>query len=256
MLLEDKICLVTGVAAGMGRAIALRYAEEGAHVLGADVDDERGRATMEEAGGKSHYVHCDVGDLAAIEAFVNTAVERHGRIDAVVNNAGVTKSLGFFDVTEADWDRINQVNNKGLFFCMQAVARVMREQRSGKIVNIASIAGKGFRGTSNIAYAGTKGSVIAMTRIAASQLARYDINVNAICPGATRTDLYQQVMGEIIERQGISPEDARKRLDVSIPLRRSNEPEDIANLAAWLASDQARNVTGQSWNVDGGLVWD
>ena len=139
---------------------------------------------------------------------------------------------------------------------MQAVARVMREQRSGKIVNIASIAGKGFRGTSNIAYAGTKGSVIAMTRIAASQLARYDINVNAICPGATRTDLYQQVMGELIERQGISEEDARKRLDVSIPLRRSNEPEDIANLAVWLASDQARNVTGQSWNVDGGLVWD
>lgn len=256
MLLEDKICLVTGVAAGMGRAIALRYAEEGAVVLGADVDDERGRATMEEAGGGSSYVRCDVGDLAAIEAYVNTAVERHGRIDAVVNNAGVTKSLGFFDVTEADWDRINRVNNKGLFFCMQAVARVMREQRSGKIVNIASIAGKGFRGTSNIAYAGTKGSVIAMTRIAASQLARYDINVNAICPGATRTDLYQQVMGELIERQGISAEDARKRLDVSIPLRRSNEPADIANLAAWLASDQARNVTGQSWNVDGGLVWD
>jgi NAD(P)-dependent dehydrogenase (short-subunit alcohol dehydrogenase family) len=256
MLLEDKICLVTGVAAGMGRAIALRYAEEGAVVLGADVDDERGRATMDEAGGGGSYVRCDVGDLAAIEAYVNTAVERHGRIDAVVNNAGVTKSLGFFDVTEADWDRINRVNNKGLFFCMQAVARVMREQRSGKIVNIASIAGKGFRGTSNIAYAGTKGSVIAMTRIAASQLARYDINVNAICPGATRTDLYQQVMGELIERQGISAEDARKRLDVSIPLRRSNEPADIANLAAWLASDQARNVTGQSWNVDGGLVWD
>ena len=159
-------------------------------------------------------------------------------------------------MTEADWDRINRVNNKGLFFCMQAVARVMREQRSGKIVNIASIAGKGYRGTSNIAYAGTKGSVIAMTRIAASQLARYDINVNAICPGATRTDLFQQIMGELMERQGISEEDARKRLDVSIPLRRSNEPEDIANLAVWLASDQARNVTGQSWNVDGGLVWD
>jgi NAD(P)-dependent dehydrogenase (short-subunit alcohol dehydrogenase family) len=256
MLLEEKICLVTGVAAGMGRAIALRYAEEGATVVGADVDDERGRATMDQAGGKSHYVRCDVGDLAAIEAFVNTATEDHGRIDALVNNAGITKSLGFFDVTETDWDRINRVNNKGLFFCMQAVARVMREQRSGKIVNIASIAGKGYRGTSNIAYAGTKGSVIAMTRIAASQLARYDINVNAICPGATRTDLFQQIMGELMERQGISEDDARKRLDVSIPLRRSNEPEDIANLAVWLASDQARNVTGQSWNVDGGLVWD
>jgi NAD(P)-dependent dehydrogenase (short-subunit alcohol dehydrogenase family) len=256
MLLEDRVCLVTGVGAGMGRAIALRCTEEGALVLGADVDDDRGRATMEEAGDAGAYVPCDVGDIAAIEGFVNTAMDRHGRIDALVNNAGITKSLGFFDVTEADWDRINRVNNKGLFFCMQAVARVMREQRGGKIVNIASIAGKGYRGTSNIAYAGTKGSVIAMTRIAASQLARYDINVNAICPGATRTDLYQQVMSELIERQGISAEDARKRLDVSIPLRRSNEPEDIANLAVWLASDQARNVTGQSWNVDGGLVWD
>jgi NAD(P)-dependent dehydrogenase (short-subunit alcohol dehydrogenase family) len=256
MLLEDRICLVTGVAAGMGRAIALRCAEEGAQVVGADVDDEGGNATMKEAGDRGAYVSCDVGDLAAIEGFVNAAVERHGRIDALVNNAGITKSLGFFDVTETDWDRINRVNNKGLFFCMQAAARVMREQRSGRIVNIASIAGKGYRGTSNIAYAGTKGSVIAMTRIAASQLARYDINVNAICPGATRTDLYQQVMGEMIERQGISAEDARKRLDVSIPLRRSNDPEDIANLAVWLASDQARNVTGQSWNVDGGLVWD
>jgi NAD(P)-dependent dehydrogenase (short-subunit alcohol dehydrogenase family) len=95
-----------------------------------------------------------------------------------------------------------------------------------------------------------------MTRIAAAQLARYDINVNAICPGATRTDLYRQVMDELVDRQGISPEDAVKRLDSSIPLRRANDPVDVAHLAVWLASDQARNVTGQSWNVDGGLVWD
>src|SRR3954470_12873773 len=238
----------------MGRAIALRSAAEGAAVVGVDIDAERGAATMADAGGD--FVKGDVGDLGDVEAVVASVMERHGRVDVLVNNAGVTKSLGFFDVTEADWDRIYRVNTKGLFFCMQAVARTMRDRGRGRIVNIASIAGKGFRGTSNIAYAGTKGSVIAMTRIAASQLARFDINVNAICPGAARTDLYQQVMGELIERQGISEEDARKRLDVSIPLRRSNDPEDIANLAVWLASDEARNVTGQSWNVDGGLVWD
>jgi NAD(P)-dependent dehydrogenase (short-subunit alcohol dehydrogenase family) len=254
MLLKDQTPIVTGVGAGMGRAFALRCAAEGARVIGADVDEDRGRDTMEKAGGT--FVRCDVGDLAAIEALVNTAVEEFGRIDFLVNNAGVTKSLGFFDVTEADWDRIYRVNAKGLFFCMQSVARQMREQRSGRIVNIASIADKGYKGTSNVAYAGTKGAVIAMTRIAASQLARFDINVNAVCPGATRTDLYAQVMGEMIERQGISAEDAQARLDRSIPLRRSNDPDDVANLVVWLGSDQARNVTGQSWNVDGGLVWD
>jgi len=254
MLLEGRVAVVTGVGAGMGRAIAERYAGEGAVVVGAEVDGERGRAVMEEVGGEA--VTCDVGDLEAVGALMDGVVERHGRIDVVVNNAGVTRSLGFFDVAEADWDRIYRVNAKGLFFCMQAAARHMRDRRSGRIVNIASIAGKGYRGTSNVAYAGTKGAVIAMTRIAAAQLARYDINVNAICPGATRTDLYRQVMDELVERQGISPEDAVKRLDSSIPLRRSNDPVDVAHLAVWLASDQARNVTGQSWNVDGGLVWD
>ena len=256
VLLRDKICLVTGIAAGVGRAIARRCAAEGAVVLGADVDDERGQAVMDDAGGKSQYVHCDVGDLAAIQAFVDTAMERHGRIDVLVNNAALSGSLGFFDVTESDWDRFNRVNNKGTFFLMQSVARIMREQRGGKIVNIASISGKGYRGTSNIAYAGTKGSVIAMTRIAASQLAEFDINVNAICPGSTRTDLYEKYIGEVTAREGISADVARGRLDASIPLRRSNEPDDIANLVVWLASDQARNVTGQSWNVDGGLIWD
>src|SRR5215210_1169932 len=228
MLLEGRVAVVTGVGAGMGRAIAQRYAGEGAVVVGAEVDGERGRAVMEEVGGEA--VTCDVGDLEAVGALMDGVVERHGRIDVVVNNAGVTRSLGFFDVTEADWDRIYRVNAKGLFFCMQAAARHMRDRRSGRIVNIASIAGKGYRGTSNVAYAGTKGAVIAMTRIAAAQLARYDVNVNAICPGATRTDLYRQVLDELVERQGISPEDAVKRLDRSIPLRRSNDPVDVAHL--------------------------
>jgi NAD(P)-dependent dehydrogenase (short-subunit alcohol dehydrogenase family) len=121
-----------------------------------------------------------------------------------MNNAGVTRKLDFFEVTEADWDWIHSVNAKGVFFCMQAVAREMVKNKYGKIINIASIAGKGFRGTSNISYAGSKGAVIAMTRIGASQLARYNINVNSICPGATRTELYNQIMGEIVKRENIT----------------------------------------------------
>ncbi len=252
--LDGKITLVTGVGAGIGAAIVRRYAQEGATVIGTDIDQSAGAATMSTAGGQ--FQLCDVGDTDAARALVASLVEDHGRLDVVVNNAGITKSLGFFDVTEADWDRIYRVNARGLFFCMQAAARVMSEQRSGRIINLASIAGKGYRGTSNVAYAGSKGAVIAMTRIAAAQLARYDVTVNAICPGATRTDLYRQVMGEMIERQGISEEAAAARLDKSIPLRRANDPEDIAGMAAFLASDDARNITGQSYNVDGGLVWD
>ncbi len=254
MSLEGKVTIITGIGHGMGAAMAARFAQEGALVVGCDVDEAAGRAVMAAAGGT--YIPCDVGDVSASAALVAATVEAHGRVDVLVNNAGVTKSLGFFDVTEADWDRIFAINARGLFFLMQAAARQMSDQRSGRIINIASIAGKGYRGTSNIAYAGSKGSVIAMTRIAAAQLARYDITVNAICPGATRTDLYNQVMSEMVERQGISEEAALQRLDKSIPLRRSNEPEDIAELAVWLASDGARNVTGQSWNVDGGLMWD
>ena len=198
----------------------------------------------------------DLAQVSEIEELVNKTVAEFGQIDILVNNAGVTKSLGFFDVTESDWDWMYSVNARGVFFCMQRAAREMAKRKSGKIINIASIAGKGFRGTSNIAYAGTKGAVIAMTRIGASQLARFNINVNAICPGVTRTHMFEYSMAEMTQKRGLSEEEAIKRLDSTIPLGRSNNPEDIANMAAFLASSEADNITGQSFNVDGGLVWD
>ena len=259
MLLKDKIAIVTGAGTGMGKAIALRYAREGAHVVAAEIDAASGQQTAAEVSANDRrglFVRTDMGKVADINALVAKAVETFGQIDILVNNAGVTKSLGFFDVTEADWDWIHSVNAKGVFFCMQAVAREMMKRNQGKIINTASIAGKGFRGTSNISYAGSKGAVIAMTRIGASQLAKYNINVNAICPGATRTSMYERIMKQITEREGITEEQAVARMDVSIPLRRSNTPDDIANMAAFLASDEARNITGQSFNVDGGLMWD
>ncbi len=259
MKLKDKIAIVTGAGAGMGKAIALRFAREGAHVVVAEIDPQTGNQTASEVSAHDRrglFVPTDMAKVSDIQAMVDRAVETFGQIDILVNNAGVTKSLGFFDVTPEDWDWMYAVNAKGVFFCMQAVAREMVKRGEGKIVNIASIAGKGFRGTSNIAYAGTKGAVIAMTRIGASQLAKYNINVNAICPGATRTNLYERVMKQITEREGITEAEAMARMDASIPLRRSNSPDDIANMAAFLASDEARNITGQSFNVDGGLMWD
>jgi NAD(P)-dependent dehydrogenase (short-subunit alcohol dehydrogenase family) len=259
MLLKDKIAIVTGAGVGMGKAIALRFAREGAHVVLAEIDAASGNQTAAEVNAHDRrglFVQTDMGKVADINAMVAKTVETFGQIDILMNNAGVTKSLGFFDVTEEDWDWIHSVNAKGVFFCMQAVAREMIKRNQGKIINTASIAGKGFRGTSNISYAGSKGAVIAMTRIGASQLARYNINVNAICPGATRTSMYDRIMKQLTEREGISEADAVARMDASIPLRRSNTGDDIANMAAFLASAEADNITGQSFNVDGGLMWD
>jgi NAD(P)-dependent dehydrogenase (short-subunit alcohol dehydrogenase family) len=259
MLLKDKIAIVTGAGTGMGKAIALRYAREGAHVVLAEIDAASGQQTAAEVSAHDRrglFVKTDMSKLDDINAMVAKTMETFGQIDILMNNAGVTKRLDFFEVTEADWDWIHSVNAKGLFFCMQAVAREMAKRNYGKIINTASIAGKGFRGTSNIAYAGSKGAVIAMTRIGASQLAKYNINVNAICPGATRTSMYDRIMKQILEREGITEEQAAARMDATIPLRRSNTPDDIANMAAFLASEEARNITGQSFNVDGGLMWD
>lgn len=259
MLLKDKIALVTGIGTGMGKAIALRYAREGAHVVGAEIDEASGQQTAAEVSAhdrRGMFIKTDMGKVDDIKALVAKAMETFGQIDILVNNAGVTRSLGFFDVTEKDWDWIHSVNAKGVFFCMQEVAREMVKRNEGRIVNIASIAGKGFRGTSNISYAGSKGAVIAMTRIGASQLAKHNINCNAICPGVTRTSLYERVMQQRTERDGITEAEAAARMDASIPLKRSNSPDDIANMAAFLASDEAMNITGQSFNVDGGLVWD
>ena len=258
MELQDQSAVVTGAGRGIGRAIALQLAEAGAAVAAADIDAEQAEDTsarISEFGRESVAIQADVGSLAAIDRMIREAKDAFGRIDIIVNNAGVTRYLDVMEVEEADWDRIHRVNAKGVFFCMQRAAREMIAQGDGgRIINIASIAGKGYTGTSNAAYAASKGAVLAMTMIAAHQLARHSINVNAICPGVTVTDLSITNMRQRAESAGLSIAELEQARDTRIPIGRANDPDDIAAMARFLASPGARNITGQAYNVDGGLV--
>jgi NAD(P)-dependent dehydrogenase (short-subunit alcohol dehydrogenase family) len=255
--LADKIAIVTGAGRGMGRAIALRFAQEGAHVVVADINAETVHdtaAAVEALGRQSVPLRVDIGAATDIDTLIQRALDTFGRIDILVNNAGVTRAIDLFDVTPDDWDWMHRVNARGVFFCLQAVARQMVQQRSGSIINIASIAGKGYRYTSNIAYAASKGAVVVMTQVAALQLAEYNINVNAICPGVTQTDMMLGIQRDRSTQRGISMEELERRSVAAIPLQRANTPDDIAAMAVFLASDESRNITGQALNVDGGLV--
>ena len=257
--LTDRVAIVTGAGHGIGHATALALASAGADVAVVDIDKtaaEKTAAAVSAVGRRSLAVATDVGDLASIDQMVSRVVETFGRVDALVNNAGVTRRAYIMDLTEADWDRIMRVNGKGVFFCLQRVAREMIPRRSGVIVNIASIAGKGYVGASNAIYAGSKGAVIGMTRMAALQLARHNINVNAICPGTTVTALSNDNLKNRAREEGVSVEEMERRRNAAIPLGRPNDPEDIAALAVFLASPGARNITGQSFNVDGGIIFD
>ena len=258
MELQDKIALVTGAAQGIGRATALHLAEAGARVAVADINAagaEDTSAVIAESGRESLAIHADVGNVAEIDRMIAETRDAFGRIDIIVNNAGVTRYLYVMDIEEADWDRIHRVNARGVFFCMQRAAREMIDQgNGGRIINIASIAGKGYSGTSNAAYAASKGAVISMTMIAADQLGRHDINVNAICPGVTETELSINNMQARAEASGVSVSELREARATRIPIGRANAPDDIAAMARFLAGPGARNITGQSYNVDGGLV--
>ena len=258
MSLDGKVALVTGAGRGMGRATALALANEGADVAVADILADAVEETATDAraaGRRSVPIAADIGAGEDIDRVLADTVAALGRVDILVNNAGVTRFLDIMDITEADWDRIHRVNARGAFFVMQRAARQMIEQGAGgRIVNIASIAGKGYAGTSNAAYAASKGAVISMTLIAAHQLARYDINVNAICPGSTITAMSTATMEQRAAERGISVAELQAQRAANIPIGRANEPEDIAAMAAFLAGPGARNITGQTINVDGGLV--
>jgi NAD(P)-dependent dehydrogenase (short-subunit alcohol dehydrogenase family) len=257
MELSDQVAIVTGAGQGIGKAAALALAAAGANVVAADINEasvKETAAAIAATGRRALAIKADMGSVNDIDRMVSEAVAAWGRIDILVNNAGVTRRAYIMDLTEEDWDRIFRVNAKGVFFCLQRVAREMIPRRSGRIINTASIAGKGFAGTSNAIYAASKGAVISLTKTAAQQLARHNINVNAVCPGIVRTAMYTEMVRVMAETDGLSIEEVERRAVRSVPLQRANEPEDIAATIVFLASPGARNVTGQAFNIDGGLV--
>jgi len=260
--LDGKIALVTGAARGIGRAISLRYAREGADVAVADLNEAGARETageIEALGRKALALGVDVTQHAQITSMVSGAVERFGRIDILANNAGVVRVERLLDVTEAHWDFVLGVNAKAVFFVLQAVARQMQDQPpddrglKGRIVNTASIAGKPGGRPMFAPYAASKSAVISITQSAAAALAP-DITVNCVCPGAVDTAMWEQIDAEWGELEGHARGEVWQRRIAPIPLGRPETPDDVAGVFAFLAGPDASYMTGQLVTVDGGLV--
>ena len=255
MKLEGKVAIVTGGAQGMGQAISLRYAQEGASVVIADRNREGAEAVAQEisaADGKAVSVGVDVRDPAQVQRMVDTAVEHFGGLDILVNNAGVGKIIPFLDTTEADWNFMFDINCKGLLWCSQAAARQMIAQgRGGKIVNLASQAGR--RGEALVlAYCASKACVISMNQSMALALAPHKINVNAIAPGIVDTPFWDEVDRQFAALLNMEIGEPKRTFIQSIPLGRIEQPEDITGAAVFLASADSDYITQQTLNVDGG----
>ena len=239
MELDGKIALVTGAGRGIGKAASLKYAENGADLIIADINEdliEQTALEVKNIGRNCITVKVDVGDLESIDNMISTAKDQMGGVDILFNNAGITKHIGYFDITGPDWDRINTVNAKGAFFCMQKTAKLMVDQgRGGRIVNTASIAGKGYRRSSNAAYAASKGSVIAMTYICAGYLAEYDINVNAVCPGIVKTDMLAGILSGRSGDVSVNMDELESNMTSEVPLGRANEADVIFGIGCSFA---------------------
>ncbi len=249
MRLKEKVALVTGGAAGIGKATAQRFAEEGAKVVICDVAVEKGEATAKEIG--ADFYHVNIADRQAAQDWIDAVVEKYGRIDILVNNAGVLRDGQLVkwkngelngQMAETDFDLVISVNLKGVFNCTQAVAPVMIQQGSGVILNATSIVGlDGNFGQTN--YVATKAGVIGMTKVWSRELGRYGVRVNAVAPGFTLTEMVRQMPEKILDS-----------MKSHTPLRRLGEPRDIANAYLFLASDEASFITGEVLRVDGGIV--
>ena len=246
--LPDRVAIVTGGGQGIGRALALGLAGEGAHVAVADIQADKSLETAAEVqrlGRRSLGLHVDVSDLDDISRLVDRTLEEFGRIDILVNNAGIALPTPFLETAEADWDRIMDINLKAAFFCSQSVARVMVRQGGGKIVNLASTSSF-VAGRQEVPYAVSKAGVWMLTAAASAELAPYNINVNAIAPGLIKTPL--------TERHFPSTEALEARVKAKAPMGRAGTPRDLVGAVVFLCSDEASNVNGHTLVVDGGWL--
>ena len=245
MKLSGKVALVTGAAQGIGKAIALALAKEGANIVVCDVNVEEAQRTAGEIkslGRDTLAVRANVAVFAEVEELVNKVIDKFGKIDILVNNAGITRDGLLLRMKEEDWDLVLDINLKGTFNCTKACCRPMLKQKSGKIINVASIIGIiGNAGQAN--YSASKAGIIGLTKSTAKEFAAKGINVNAVAPGFIKTKMTE-----------ILPEEVKQNLLKAIPLDKLGEPEDVAKAVVFLASDESSYITGQVINVDGGMV--
>jgi 3-oxoacyl-[acyl-carrier protein] reductase len=242
--LLNRIAIITGSGRGLGACTALKLAREGAHIVVNDLNKEGAEATaaeIEKLGRQTLVNTMDVSDYANANQLVAQVKAHFGRVDILVNNAGITRDSMLHKLTEEKWDEVIRVNLKGPFNMGQACAKVMMEQKYGKILNLSSVAWKGNVGQTN--YSASKAGVVGMTSTWAIELAKYNINVNAIAPGFIDSVLTQQIPAEV-----------KEKFIQRIPLKRIGQPEDIAHLIAFLVSDYSAYITGQCIHIDGGLT--
>lgn len=249
---EQKVAIVTGAGGGIGRAIALQLASEGASILAVDLSLESMKETVsavEALGGPIHPHAADVSDLVQADGYVQAAVDVFGGVDVLINNAGIHGTVAsLVDYPEDVFDSVLSVNVKGVWLGLRSAAPVMRERGGGSIVNTASIAGLGAT-AGLIAYGASKHAVVGMTKTAARELAASNIRVNAVCPAPIETDMMRSIESDAIPGD---PNAFKERVSGNIPLARYGEPEEVASLMAFLASADASYITGGIYTIDGG----
>jgi len=253
--LLDRVAIVTGAGQGIGKSLALRLAAEGCDVATVDVNGvgaEQVAAEVERAGRRALACAVDVTSATRVEAMVDQVINCLGRVDILINNAGVIKADFITEVAEETWDRIMAVNLKGCFLCIRAVARHMCARRSGRIINVSSKSGKR-GGLWLAAYSASKSGLLGLTQSVALDLAPYGITVNAVCPGNVfETPMWRELDQQYAVKLGIPPEQVRARYVEKIPLGRAAALDDVANVVTFLCSDEASYLTGQAINITGG----